>query len=210
MLFRSLSEIANLLKSDKYQAKTEKGRSIKIKADFDIYKQSAFDSTTFSGTFIKRKNDFLKVHSGLICPDIDGLTARAVQTMKDRVLSVYNPALMFVSPSGKGLKIVYQIDLTKGTHKQYFAALQNFYKETFQTEIDKKCGDVSRACFLCYDPECFYSETPDILSAAFLEAYSVEQTAQQTAHPETVLSEDDQTIIIERLKVWANNKGGFQ
>jgi len=201
-----LFEVAALIKSETLKVVTEKGRNIKGKADFSSYKQRAFDFGTFSCTVTQKGESYIKGHSNLFCVDVDGLPdIKAVKAMKERVLKASTPALMFISPSGLGLKVVYQIDLSQGTHKQYFAAFQYFFKDQFDVEIDKKCGDVSRACFLCHDPDCFFSEDPTILGIDFLDTFSFDQSAQ----PEKRITEDDQITTIECLKVWADNKYGF-
>ena len=85
--------------------------------------------------------------------------------------SIIEPALMFTSPSGDGLKIIFAIDTFQASHADFFAAFQNFFRSEFNQNIDKQCKDVARATFLCYDPECFYTENPTILGADFLNKY---------------------------------------
>lgn len=120
-------------------------------------------------------------HSNYFCVDIDHVGDKdAIEAMKQRVLKVYKPALMFVSPSGDGLKIVYQIDTGQASHEQFFSAFQTFFRNEFNIEIDEKCKDVSRACFLCYDPECFMSEAPTIMDKTFINTFSPVQPRNET------------------------------
>ena len=64
--------------------------------------------------------------------------------------------MLFISPNGNGLKWIVSIELTeKINHGQMFQALYNYIKDTYSSEVDKACKDVSRATFLCCDPEAY-------------------------------------------------------
>ena len=65
------------------------------------------------------------------------------------------PELIFISPSGKGIKCIVSIDIEAATHDEYFSALSSYLDLNYGVEIDSACKDVSRACFLCHDPNCF-------------------------------------------------------
>jgi hypothetical protein len=52
---------------------------------------------------------------------------------------------------------------------------------------------VSRACFLCYDPECFMSEAPTIMDKAFIDTFSPAQPRNET--PGAIIN---QQSIIEK------------
>ncbi len=203
----SLSDIAKVIKSDKYKYLTEKLRSLPSKEEKDLCKVGELDYTTFSGTFSRRAKIGLIKHSNQFCIDIDHIgNDEALRSMKERILNAFTPSLMFISPSGDGLKCVFQIDIEQGTHEQYFRAFQNFFRSEFNTEIDEKCSDVSRACFLCYDPECYTSDVPTILCKAFIDTYT---TIQPTAYNPKTETFTDQSVIIDNLKVWVNKQQSF-
>ena len=63
--------------------------------------------------------------------------------------------LMFVSPSGDGLKVIYGIDLSKGGHRKWFKAIRHYLRETYNLEADPSGINESRTCFLPHDPECY-------------------------------------------------------
>ncbi len=128
--------------------------------------KAKLDYVTFSGEFTRRKNDALVRHSGLICVDIDN-----VEINKTEIIEKYKPALLFTSPSGNGLKIVYKIDISQATHIEYFESLKDFFLSQFNLKIDS-CQDVSRACYLSYDPDVFYSDTPYILDQNFCNGFA--------------------------------------
>ena len=204
----SLSDIAKVIKSEKYKPITEKLRGLPSKAERDMCKASELDYTTFSGTFTKRSDSALILHSGYFTIDFDHVGDKdKIDALKQGTRSIYEPALMFASPSGDGLKTVFKIDTSQGTHKQYFSAFQNFFKSVFNFEIDEKCKDVSRACFLCYDPECFTTDNPTILGREFLDLYSPSQNERSS--PNKTESQTDAGLIVERLTKWVNKTHSF-
>lgn len=168
----SLADVYTVITSDKYKAATEKLRSLSTKQERDSFKQKELDYATFSGTFTSRSDSALIERSGYFGVDIDHIgTEQNISDFKARIIKSHLPAMIFTSPSGDGLKIVYKIDTDKGTHKDFYLAIEEYFRYEFGVKIDAACKDVSRACFLCYDSKCFYTETPELLGYAFLGLY---------------------------------------
>lgn len=168
----------------------------------DPKEQQEFKKTlpyvTFSGTFTSRANENLVTHSGYLCIDLDHL--KDTKAVAEEILAYYTPALMFVSASGNGLKVVFAVNINEGTHLQYFTALETFFKTELSLPVDGQCKDVSRACFLCHDADAFYSETPDILGLEFIS--KGEKTEQEVFPTEGILDYDD-------AKKWTESKETF-
>jgi hypothetical protein len=159
----SLVEAYNRIKSEKYSSITEQLRAIQVKEEARKFKASKFDYATFSGTFSKRTDKALISHSGLLTIDFDHISN--LQQLKDQLLNdeYFETELLFVSPSGDGLKWVIPIDITEATHQNFFQAIANYIREVYQLEVDKSGKDVSRACFLPHDPEAYIN--PKYLTA---------------------------------------------
>ena len=119
------------------------------------FKAANFDYCTFSGIFNKRSDKELKQHSGLLCLDFDHL--KNLEEVRQQLLNddYFETQLLFVSPSGNGLKWIIEIDLSQTTHADYFRAVANYLKQTYNVDVDKSGKDISRACFLPYDPDCY-------------------------------------------------------
>ncbi len=151
----SLVEVYELIKSTPYTSITEQLRAIQAKDEARKLKASKFDYATFSGTFEKRNDKALLNHSGLLTIDFDHIAN--LQQLKNQLLNdeYFETELLFVSPSGDGLKWIISIDITESTHQNFFNAIANYIKEVYQLEVDKSGKDVSRACFLPSDPEVF-------------------------------------------------------
>jgi hypothetical protein len=151
----SLMLIFELVRSNTYQSNTEQLRSLSDTSKARDFKANNFDYVTFSGTFSKRNDKSLLKHSGLITIDFDHIPD--IPLLKQQLLQdeYFETELMFVSPSGTGLKWIISIDLTECTHLDYFKSIAAYILTTYNLEIDKSGKDISRACFLCYDPDAY-------------------------------------------------------
>ena len=69
--------------------------------------------------------------------------------------------LMFKSPSGTGLKWIISVDLRQCTHQDWFTAVASYLDITLQVKVDRSGKDISRACFLCHDPDAYIN--PDYI-----------------------------------------------
>ena len=151
----TLEWVFNLITSDYYRTETEALRSLNDPALAREYKSQNLDYVTFSGTFSQRGAKFLIQHSGLICIDFDYLVD--LPLVKNNLLNdpILETALLFKSPSGKGLKWVVPIDLSRGSHETFFNGIRTYLGFTYGIEVDSSGRDTCRACFLSYDPEAY-------------------------------------------------------
>jgi hypothetical protein len=152
----SLVDLYKLITSDKYKEPTEELRGFLNPNVKREYKGKSFDFFTGSGIFPYRADDALKYHSGYIVIDLDHIEGDLKETMTKLITDDYlYVLLMFVSPSGDGLKVFYGIDLSQGGHRKWFKAIRNYLHETYGLEADPSGINQSRTCFLPYDPECY-------------------------------------------------------
>lgn len=138
-----------------------------VRAETDEEKQRkmksvGFDYVTFSGLFSYCQSNCLTQHSSLMCLDLDHLNEQYSE-MKEALKHDphFETQLLFTSPRGNGLKWVVPIDLRECDHLHWFLALQEYVRQTYGVEVDERCKDVCRACFLPYDPEAYV--TPRVL-----------------------------------------------
>lgn len=151
----SLIEVYHLIKGNDFASCTRTLRNISEPKDARKYKAQNFDYVTFSGSFSKRNDANLQRHSGLLTIDFDHI--EDILSLKTALLSdhYFETELLFVSPSGDGLKWVIPIDLTQAKHQDYFKAVANYVSHTYQLEVDQSGKDISRACFLPHDTDIF-------------------------------------------------------
>ena len=151
----NLSQIYKAIKGDHYKKRTQQLRAILDVQQARKFKASNFDYCTFSGIFTTRNDKALVKHSGLLCIDFDHI--QSVATLRSQLLKdeYFDTQLLFVSPSGNGIKWIISIDTTATPHRNYFTAIANYIKQTYAVEVDKSGRDTSRACFLSFDPQAF-------------------------------------------------------
>ena len=150
-----LYQIYNLIQGKAYQKITSKLRQIADIKEARKFKANNFDYVTFSGTFKKRNDKALIKHSRLLTIDFDHI--ENIQKLKSDLLNdkYFETEMLFISPSGAGLKWIIQIDTEKVSHSDYFKAVANYINHTYGIEVDSSGKDVSRACFLPHDPNAY-------------------------------------------------------
>lgn len=119
----------------------------------------------FSGTFKKRNANALIQHSGIMCIDLDDLDIipgteekdpERVKLIKQELEADQYITAIFVSPSGNGLKILIRIN--GHHHLSTFKALEKYFRHHYDLELDPSGKDVSRACYVSYDPEIYIND----------------------------------------------------
>lgn len=131
---------------------TQKLRSIPNEKQAKLFKAANFDYATFCGQFKTRSDKSILEVSNLICLDFDHLTD--IESLFRKLLSdeYFETELLFRSPSGHGLKWVIPIAENRLSHADYFRRIAYYIKQTYGIEPDRSGKDLSRACFLPYDP----------------------------------------------------------
>ncbi len=118
-------------------------------------------SATFKGG---RKMEFLQEYNKLICLDIDKLEKVKLTEVKAKAIKDEYIYAAFISPSGNGLKLFVKVDTEKENHKETFLKLQRYFEELLAVEIDKSGKDITRLCFVSFDPELFVNHSSTIFS----------------------------------------------
>jgi len=151
----TLLQIYNAITGDFYKERTDKLRSIADPKQARQFKANNFDYCTFSGVFTSRNDKNLVKHSGLLAVDFDHLPN--LDEVRQALLAddYFDTQLLFISPSGDGLKWIIPIDISQTPHSEYFTAVAKYILQTYSIEVDKSGRDISRACFLAYDPNAF-------------------------------------------------------
>ena len=140
-----------------YRQVTEIFRAMPAGREKAEFKTSRFDHVTFAGTFTTRKTDALKQASGYVILDYDHVPN--FEKLKKMLINdpILSPELVFTSPSGDGLKVVV-FNSDGADHYVFYQALTNYlisqYPDFAQC-LDKKTKDIARACFVCYDENCY-------------------------------------------------------
>jgi twinkle protein len=181
------------IRNGKSKALVEKAREAKTKKEADELKKK-LPAVCFSGTFSKRKDSELLEHSGYIVLDFDNVADIAQK--RNELCSVEYITAVWISPSGKGLKALVQIEW-KTKHKEHFDALM-----AEMSDIDKTGRNVSRLCFESYDPDLYYNPNAEVYNN--LPVKKGDRRLPQQTTTETI-NDDDK--IFQNLLTWMTSKG---
>ena len=146
------------------QLLTDRVRRAFDSGDLSAYralKQELLPYVTPCGTFGRRRSDSLLEASGLVVVDIDHLeSAEEAENLKQQLFvdSYLSPTLVFVSPTGRGVKafVPYASGQTAsegiGWAMSYVHCMYDADYRQPGKGVDTSGKDPVRACFLCHDP----------------------------------------------------------
>jgi len=125
--------------------------------------KSKLPAFTISATYTgKRTKENVESYSGLLHLDYDKLDN--IQDVKSKIISIPYTYAAFVSPSGKGLKVLVKCDNDLSTHTYAFNALRSYYDNLLGVESDKSIKDVLRLCFVSYDSDMYLNKNSKIFN----------------------------------------------
>ena len=125
--------------------------------------KSKLPAFTISATYTgKRKKENVESYSGLLHLDYDKLDN--VQDVKSKIIRYPYTYAAFVSPSGKGLKVLVKCDNDLSTHTYAFNALRSYYDNLLDVGSDKSIKDVLRLCFVSYDSDMYLNKNSKVFN----------------------------------------------
>ena len=152
----TVGQLWAVLTSPRQRAPTEALRAAPVGSPQRASLKKRLDYVTPAGTFTHRQNEALLQRSGLLALDFDhvpDLAAARAALLADELL-VPELALLFVSPSGDGLKALVRAELS-APHRDSFRAWADYLAGKYASlglVPDEAGKDVSRACFVPHDP----------------------------------------------------------
>lgn len=120
-------------------------------------------SATYRGG---RKDEFLTAYIPKVIVDLDGISAPELVRVRQLVEKDVHTYACFVSPSGKGLKIIVTVNSLTGELPKEIAEINKFHKVAYQivadyfaklldVKVDTSGRDKGRLCYVSYDPALF-------------------------------------------------------
>lgn len=172
----TIKQAIEKIKGESYKDEIEKLRNTTDKSS-KLVRKSYLDYFTFSGTFKSRITDGLIKHSGIMCLDFDDL--QEIEEIKAYFKKWEYTMAAFISPSGNGLKVLIKID--PSLHLETFNELVKvFATGPIPLELDKSGKDITRACFVSYDPEIYFEPKSNIYKPKKTTIHSaIAQTEQE-------------------------------
>jgi hypothetical protein len=157
--FCSLEEIFEIIKSDKYKSIVSNIRKEEFPSKSPL--KNKIPVFTPTGIFNHRSIKGLELYNGVICLDLDGVDNPT--DLKEMCKTLNYVYAAFITPSGKGLKVIIKTSATKDEYKQIEEIVSNrFFKDTGFMR-DNHCKDIARIQFLSYDPNLYYNESSEFV-----------------------------------------------
>lgn len=129
----------------------------KLKKELPAFTPSA----TFTGG---RTLTHLEQYSGIAHLDLDDLQPDELNKINQTVNNCNFTLASFISPSYKGLKIFVRVSNGPDDHKEMITQLMHYYEQLTGIEPDPKCKDITRLCFLSWDPGVYVNKESEVFS----------------------------------------------
>ena len=116
---------------------------------------------TISATFKeRRKKDYVESYTGLLHLDYDKL--ENAEEVKTNLINIPYTYSAFISPSGNGVKVLVKSDNAMSSHEVAFNSLREYYDKIVNVESDSSVKDITRLCYMSYDPDLYLNETSEV------------------------------------------------
>tara|TARA_Y100001973_G_C5205664_1_gene341354 strand:+ start:3338 stop:5752 length:2415 start_codon:yes stop_codon:yes gene_type:complete len=200
---REVEDIIDRIKNGASKELVKRIRLEKRKAERNELKKQ-LPAICFSGTFTKRNDNSIQEHSGLICLDFDGYE-KSKELLQDKENITKSPYTysVFVSPSGRGLKVLVKVPQDIDNHIHYFNSLGKHFNND---KFDETCKNLSRVCYESYDPLIYVNANSSVWD-------KIEEREYQEKHQfrdAPTLPITDENKIVEILTKWWTKKYPMQ
>jgi hypothetical protein len=126
-----------------------------IRCQTDIKYKNYLPVFTPTGIFSHRSIKGLQEYNGIICLDIDGV--QEPDALKEICKSIPWVMAAFITPSGKGLKVIVKTQATVETYKETELEVAEAFLTATGVARDNHCKDIARIQFVSYDPDLYYN-----------------------------------------------------
>lgn len=103
--------------------------------------------------------------------DIDHITEKGLnlQSVREKVEKDSRVCLSFISPGEDGLKVMFQLSdrcYDAGIYSLFYKLFLSDFSQKYQLEqvTDSRTSDVTRACFVSFDPQVYYNPQADAVN----------------------------------------------
>lgn len=187
-----LTKIVNRIKQGKSLEIINRVRSAKSKDEADQIKQE-LPCIIFAGEFAQRNGNGLIKASGLMCLDFDKYENDEAM-FQHKTLLKSNPhfVLIFISPSGKGLKGV--IKVSQHINKETFPKIFKAFKNEFNYDYwDGSSCNIDRVCYESYDPNIYVNNDAIVYDPVLID------TGYSNYEKTPLIPVTDEDKIIEKI-----------
>ncbi len=122
---------------------------------------------TPSASFVGgRKPEFIETYSQCIVLDFDKLSIEEFNSSFEKAKACPFTYACFRSPGGNGIEVLVFVSSEPDEHLEAFNQLKDYYEQLLQIKTDPSGKDITRLCYVSYDPEAFLNEQCRIFTPA--------------------------------------------
>jgi len=147
--------------------KSEKWKDRVLKCHADLKYKDWLPCFTPTGTFSHRSIKGMESYNGIICLDIDHVDNPS--DLKEDVKKLPWVHAAFITPSGKGLKVLVLTDSDVESYKATEEKVAAMFRDSVNFIRDNRCKDIARIQFISYDPDLYYNSVSEIVEKAIEE-----------------------------------------
>jgi len=213
----SLLSVINAIKSGRWKYRVEEVRSMpfstKAEKDARAAVKKHLPAVIFSGVFEERIDAACVHYNHVVVVDVDDISKRKLPVLKSDIEK--EPwVIAYFEGVTKGIKILVAVDSPAEMHRDHaFVQIEEYFLNRYNVKIDRSCKNLSRLCFVSYDPKAWIAEQ-------FVPMHIVEQkddfndfvTIHRQANPDFYESETNAREIFVRLvkMVKASKTGSYR
>ena len=153
---KSLIVIAKEIAEGKYRSEIEYNRTLYAEGKQDEVDRCKAQLIAFaaSGTFKEQRlASYLDEYNNFVHLDFDELTPEQLETAFKIIADIPHTFLCFRSPRGNGIKVFVEVNTGAEHHDTAYKQVQQYYEGRVGLKSDPKCKDITRLCFMSYDPQ---------------------------------------------------------
>ena len=157
-----LEDICKAIKNGKWKEQIAAIRMCAFKKEADPLKKR-LPAVLFAGEFSARSIIGFKESSNLVCIDFDNIPQSEFESFRNKLQS--NPYVFkcFIGPRGNGFKAIIRANFDSyEAYKRIFCAIDDHLGQS--EYFDTGCSDISRACFVSYDPQMYSNDNAEIFT----------------------------------------------
>lgn len=155
----SVLSILEEIRTDKYKTQIEEIRNFDNPSKNPL--KDKLPVFTPTGIFNHRSMAGLENYNGLMCLDIDHI--ENPEQLKEQCKKLNYVFSAFVTPSGKGLKVLIKTNATSENYREIELKVATAFQHDTGAIRDNHCKDIARIQFVSYDPEIYINENSSLI-----------------------------------------------
>jgi hypothetical protein len=156
----SVLSILEEISTDKYKSQIEEIRNFENPSKNPL--KDKLPVFTPTGIFNHRSMAGLENYNGLMCLDIDHI--ENPEQLKDQCKKLNYVFSAFVTPSGKGLKVLIKTNATSENYREIELKVATAFQHDTGAIRDNHCKDIARIQFVSYDPNIYINENSSLIN----------------------------------------------